>query len=68
MVVLYNHSSVDYHVEKGAKIAQLICELCIQPSIKVITSDSELPSDSSNPHQPTMATERGAGGFGSTGY
>ena len=71
MVVLYNHSNVDYHVEKGAKIAQLICELVIQPTISVISSDSDATDSQSTKTDappPQLNTKRGAGGFGSTGY
>jgi len=53
MVALHNHSSSDATVEPGERIAQLV----ITPYIQGIFSEvSELDS-----------TERGAGGFGSTG-
>jgi len=52
-VVLFNHSEQDFEVKKGDRIAQLILErICMAPLREV----DELPS-----------TERGAGGFGSTG-
>lgn len=51
--VLFNHSRKDYIVEKGQKITQLV----IMP---IITPEPEV-GDSLEP------TERGNGGFGSTG-
>ncbi len=53
MVSLHNHSSVDATVEGGERVAQI----CIVPFLK---ADFELTEDLSD-------TDRGAGGFGSTG-
>ncbi|XP_050078590.1 deoxyuridine 5'-triphosphate nucleotidohydrolase [Anopheles maculipalpis] len=52
-VVLFNHSEADFDVKKGDRIAQFICEKIAYPDLE------ELPS--------LNDTERGAGGFGSTG-
>jgi dUTP pyrophosphatase len=52
-VILFNHSEVDFDVKRGDRIAQLILEkISMAPAVEV--DDLE-------------ATERGAGGFGSTG-
>ncbi|CAO2819753.1 unnamed protein product [Amaranthus hypochondriacus] len=52
-VILFNHSDVDFEVKTGDRIAQLIIEKIITPDvIEVDDLDS---------------TDRGAGGFGSTG-
>jgi dUTP pyrophosphatase len=52
-VVLFNHGEVDFEVKRGDRIAQLILErICMADIVEV----EELSS-----------TERGAGGFGSTG-
>ncbi|XP_052895078.1 deoxyuridine 5'-triphosphate nucleotidohydrolase [Anopheles moucheti] len=52
-VVLFNHSEADFEVKKGDRIAQFICEKIAYPDLE------ELPT--------LTDTERGAGGFGSTG-
>ncbi|XP_047482115.1 deoxyuridine 5'-triphosphate nucleotidohydrolase-like, partial [Penaeus chinensis] len=52
-VVLFNHAKTDYEVKKGDRVAQLICEKIIYPEIEEV--------------QELMETERGEGGFGSTG-
>lgn len=52
-VILFNHSTVPFEVKKGDRIAQLICEQIFYPSIEEVETLS--------------ITERGAGGFGSTG-
>lgn len=52
-VVLYNHSDVDRYFGAGDKISQLIIVPCITPEPYLV---AELDS-----------TERGEGGFGSTG-
>ena len=52
-VVLFNHSDTDFTVQQSDRIAQLILE---KISMVPVEEVSELPS-----------TERGAGGFGSTG-
>lgn len=53
-VLLFNHSDAPYKVECGARIAQIIIETIITPEIRAIS-------------QHECATERGTGGFGSTG-
>ncbi|XP_041779669.1 deoxyuridine 5'-triphosphate nucleotidohydrolase [Anopheles merus] len=52
-VVLFNHSENNFEVKKGDRIAQFICEKIAYPDLE------ELPT--------LTDTERGAGGFGSTG-
>jgi dUTP pyrophosphatase len=52
-VVLFNHSKTDYEIKKGDRIAQLIIEKIMVPEIVIVVSLSE--------------TERGHGGYGSTG-
>lgn len=52
-VVLFNFSSEDFQVNKGDRIAQLICERICYPDLE------ELPS--------LENTERGSNGYGSTG-
>lgn len=52
-VKLFNHSPLRYDVKAGQKIAQLVIK-------KIITPEPEQVSD-------LEATERGDGGFGSTG-
>lgn len=54
-IVLFNHSEIDFKVEKGDRIAQLVLEQIVNADIKVITAE-ELDT-----------TVRGEGGFGSTG-
>lgn len=51
--VLFNHSSKDYIVEKGDKVTQLVVLPCWLPDVEIVDHLEE--------------TERGAGGFGSTG-
>ena len=53
MVALHNHSSEDITVEHGERIAQMI----ITPYLKALYEVAEELDD----------TQRGAGGFGSTG-
>ena len=53
LVALHNHSSVDASIEPGERIAQLV----ITPYIMGVFTEADELSD----------TERGAGGFGSTG-
>jgi len=53
-VVLFNHNKVDFEVKKGDRVAQLICERIFYPDL--VEEVEELAT-----------TERGAGGFGSTG-
>eukprot|EP00039_Didymoeca_costata_P019868 m.339217 g.339217 ORF g.339217 m.339217 type:complete len:153 (-) comp18712_c0_seq1:154-612(-) len=52
-VVLFNHAKTDYKISKGDKVAQLILEKISTPDIVEVEELDE--------------TERGAGGFGSTG-
>lgn len=52
-VVLFNHSETSFDIKKGDRIAQLICEQITHPELVEVDSLTE--------------TERGAGGFGSTG-
>lgn len=52
-VILYNHSENEFDVKKGDRIAQLICERIVYPSLVQADSLSD--------------TARGAGGLGSTG-
>lgn len=54
-VVLFNHSDKDFKIEKGERIAQLVLEKIVNAEIQEISAE-ELDT-----------TERGAGGFGSTG-
>ncbi len=53
VVKLYNHSGYDYRVEAGDKISQLVIMPIYTPSLELV---DELGT-----------TERGNGGFGSTG-
>lgn len=52
-VVLFNHAQADFDVKRGDRIAQLICERIFYPELVEVSTLNE--------------TERGAGGFGSTG-
>lgn len=52
-VKLYNHGLFDYMVEKGEKISQLVILPIITPDLELVDSLED--------------TERGNGGFGSTG-
>lgn len=52
-VVLFNHSDIDFEVKRGDRIAQFICERIFYPVLEEVKSLTD--------------TERGAGGFGSTG-
>lgn len=52
-VKLHNHSGRDYTVHKGDKITQLVIQPIFIPELEVVDSLEE--------------TERGVGGFGSTG-
>lgn len=53
VVKLYNNSGYDYTVNAGDKITQLVILPIITPELKLVEEFTE--------------TERGAGGFGSTG-
>jgi len=52
-VLLFNHSCEDFYVQRGDRIAQLICELIVYPELVELT---ELDN-----------THRGCKGFGSSG-
>ena len=52
-VALFNHSDTDFEIKRGDRIAQLILERCETPYVREIGEINE--------------TERGSGGFGSTG-
>jgi len=52
-VVLFNHGNKDFEVKRGERIAQLVLERCETPDVEEIGVLEE--------------TERGTGGFGSTG-
>jgi len=52
-VVLFNHAAVDFEIKKGDRVAQLICEKIEYPEIEEVKT--------------LGITERGVGGFGSTG-
>ncbi|XP_036332022.1 deoxyuridine 5'-triphosphate nucleotidohydrolase [Rhagoletis pomonella] len=52
-VVLFNHSDADFEVKRGDRIAQFICERIFYPELEEVDK--------------LDATERGTGGFGSTG-
>merc|ERR1711915_576298 len=52
-VVMFNHGDNEFVVKKGDRIAQLVCERIAYPELEELQSLDE--------------TERGEGGFGSTG-
>lgn len=54
-VALFNHSKKDFEIKKGDRIAQLVLEKIVNAEITEITQEE------------LVATERGEGGFGSTG-
>ena len=53
VVKLYNHTMFPYHFKAGDKIAQLVILPCLLPELELVDSLEE--------------TDRGDGGFGSTG-
>ncbi|KAI8149160.1 dUTPase-like protein [Fennellomyces sp. T-0311] len=53
-VVMFNFSQVDYKVKQGDRIAQLVLERIFTPEVEEV--------------EELDATDRGAGGFGSTGH
>lgn len=53
-VILFNHSDVDFEVKMGDRIAQLIFEQIQTPTLVQVSDITE-------------ETQRGSGGFGSTG-
>ena len=50
---LYNHGNCDYEVKRGDKITQLVIFKCLFPEIEIVDELSD--------------SDRGTGGFGSTG-
>ena len=50
---LFNHSDVDFVIQRGDRVAQLVLEVIVTPAVAEVDD--------------LDATERGAGGFGSTG-
>lgn len=52
-LILFNHSDTDFKVTAGDRMAQLILERIVTPEVVVVDQ--------------LEGTERGAGGFGSTG-
>ncbi|XP_050696149.1 deoxyuridine 5'-triphosphate nucleotidohydrolase-like [Eriocheir sinensis] len=52
-VVLFNHAKTELTVKKGDRVAQLICERIVYPELQEV--------------EEIENTERGDGGFGSTG-
>lgn len=52
-ILMFNHADIDFEVRKGDRIAQLICERIFYPKLEEVKSLTD--------------TERGSGGFGSTG-
>ena len=50
---MFNHSDIDFEVKPGDRIAQFICEKIANPILEEVQSLDN--------------TDRGAGGFGSTG-
>lgn len=54
-VALFNHSTTDFEIKKGDRIAQLVLEKIVMAEVKQITEEE------------LLTTDRGSGGFGSTG-
>jgi dUTP pyrophosphatase len=52
-VILINHSDIPFHIQRGDRIAQMIIAPFVQADFQAVSELSE--------------TERGAGGFGSSG-
>lgn len=52
-VILFNHSDTEFTVKAGDRIAQLILERIVTPAVEEV--------------EDLDATDRGSGGFGSTG-
>ena len=50
---MFNHNDAPFVIKKGDRIAQLVCEKICYPELEEVES--------------LEATERGEGGFGSTG-
>jgi len=62
-VVIFNHAKTDFIIKKGDRIAQLICEQYKLPEMQVCMYGEIFDECSPDP----IRTERGSGGFGSTG-
>ena len=54
-VILFNHGTEDFKVKVGDRIAQVLFETIERPTLEVVAFENLTP------------TERGSGGFGSTG-
>lgn len=52
-MVLYNHGDKEFKITPGDRVAQLICEKIVYPDIQEVDTLKD--------------TDRGDGGFGSTG-
>lgn len=52
-LIIFNHSDTDFEVKAGDRMAQLVLERIVTPDVVVV--------------EELEGTERGAGGFGSTG-
>lgn len=52
-VLLFNHSGTAFRVSAGDRMAQMILERIVNPEVEIV--------------EELEGTERGAGGFGSTG-
>lgn len=52
-VILFNTSNEDFYIERGDRIAQLVFQNVVHPALKTVDTLDE--------------TDRGSGGFGSTG-
>jgi dUTP pyrophosphatase len=59
MVILYNHSNLNFKIEKHMRMAQLLLVKIALPLISDTTEDFDKGDEEKN--------ERGSGGFGSTG-
>jgi len=55
-VILFNHEDVDFDVRKGDRVAQMILTKIDTPTIEIVGDEKDL-----------LTTERGTGGFGSSG-
>lgn len=68
-VVLVNNSKSDYHVTRGARIAQLICEKIEQPHVEEIVEGEENEGKPGDKEKKDDGNHRrGEGAFGSTGH
>lgn len=62
MVILHNHSDIDFMVEEKNRIAQLIVENVVYPTTLIEDVEGNVQVDES-----CIRETRGLGGFGSTG-